>query len=236
MKRLAVLALLALCLLSACSDVLPAPPERDGSGSASREERERDDRKKEKEGEDGGRPEGSDSAPDESAGGDSGENSAFFAQLSGEFMFSSGAGAWATVLSIGPDGSFSGYYFDSDMGDSGDGYPNGTMYHCEFQGKLSQPQKVNDYTYSTNVIRLDMDGVPGDVSYEDGVRQIYSEPYGLDGADEILIYCPNAPVAELPEAFTGWVTWDLGSASGDTLNFYGLYEVNGERGFSGYGW
>ena len=39
-----------------------------------------------------------------------------FAQLPEEFLFASGAGAWSTVLSIGPDGSFTGEYHDADMG------------------------------------------------------------------------------------------------------------------------
>ena len=32
-------------------------------------------------------------------------------------------------------------------GDSGDGYPNGTLYYCDFYGKFTQPEKINDYTY-----------------------------------------------------------------------------------------
>ena len=42
-----------------------------------------------------------------------------------EFWFGSGVGAWCTTLQIQPDGSFEGQYHDSDMGDTGDGYPNG---------------------------------------------------------------------------------------------------------------
>ena len=52
-----------------------------------------------------------------------------FERLDGStFYFLSGAGAWSTELVVSPDGSFTGYYHDTDMGDSGAGYPNGTRY------------------------------------------------------------------------------------------------------------
>lgn len=52
-----------------------------------------------------------------------------------EFVFCSGAGAWRTTIVVNQDGSFSGEYLDSDMGDSGDGHPKGTQYICSFSGK-----------------------------------------------------------------------------------------------------
>ena len=52
-----------------------------------------------------------------------------------DFTFMSGAGGWSTVLTIHPDGSFSGNYFDSDMGDSGDGY-DATQYVSTFHGNV----------------------------------------------------------------------------------------------------
>lgn len=39
------------------------------------------------------------------------------------FTFSSGAGAWGTELHIRADGSFSGQYQDSNMGETGEGHP-----------------------------------------------------------------------------------------------------------------
>ena len=50
-----------------------------------------------------------------------------FSQMPKDYTFASGAGAWATSLELYEDGSFAGDYHDSDMGDSGDGYPNGTI-------------------------------------------------------------------------------------------------------------
>lgn len=163
----------------------------------------------------------------------SGGSYELFAQLPESFYFSSGAGGWGTALSIYPDGSFAASYHDSDMGDTGDGYPGGTVYYSNCTGTLSSPIQINDYTWSVYVEDMTLDGTPGEAHIEDEILWIYSELYGLDDVGEILIYLPNAPVDELPEEFKNWVYWDLSSESGDTLNFYGLYNVNGQQGYSG---
>ena len=63
---------------------------------------------------------------------------AIMATLAGlEWSFSSGVGGWSTDLRILEDGSFSGEYHDSEMGETGDGYPDGTVYCCSFTGRMS---------------------------------------------------------------------------------------------------
>ena len=60
------------------------------------------------------------------------------------FVFSSGAGGWFTELELQPDGSFTGSYHDSEMGEFAEDYPNGTVYVCEFSGRfeaLSHPDE-----------------------------------------------------------------------------------------------
>lgn len=55
-----------------------------------------------------------------------------FMPISGNtFHFSSGAGGWLTEIVISEDGSFTGHFHDSDMGDA---YPEGTRYECSFTG------------------------------------------------------------------------------------------------------
>lgn len=149
-----------------------------------------------------------------------------------EFWFGSGVGAWCTTLQIQPDGSFEGQYHDSDMGDTGDGYPNGKCYLSNFSGSFTQPVKVNDYTYSVTIADISTEQPAGTTEIEDGVLYSYTDPYGLDNAQEILFYLPGAPVAELPEGFKSWVSsyGDLG----ETLPFCGLYNVNAAEGFSSY--
>lgn len=150
-----------------------------------------------------------------------------------EFYFSSGAGGWGTTMSIGKGGTFEGVYQDSDMGDIGEGYPNGVVYLCNFIGKFSQPQKVNDYTYSMKIEHIENKKAAGTEEIIDGTRYCYSEPYGLESAEEIYIYLPGSPIKELPEGFRSWTGYyDLGSIPDTGLPYYGLYNVAEEYGFS----
>ncbi len=152
-----------------------------------------------------------------------------------EFYFSSGAGAWATRMMIQEDGSFSGEYHDSDMGVTGDGYPNGTQYSSIFRGRFAAPEKVNDYTWSTTITQLDYEQEADTEEILGGVRYIYSEAYGLQNAQRILIYLPGAPLTELPLDFLSWVGYyDLTSTVETELPFYGFYNENDQTGFSGH--
>ncbi len=156
-----------------------------------------------------------------------------FAELSGwNFEFSSGAGAWSTELKIEADGSFSGSYHDSDMGTTGDGYPDGTVYLCDFTGKFAPVQKVNDYTYKTKLEKLETEEEDGKEELADGMKFIYSTPYGLADAQDIYIYIKGAPTDKLPAEYQDWVKFPLDGAK--TLPFYGLYNEKEQLGF--YSW
>lgn len=158
-----------------------------------------------------------------------------FKELSAyQFVFASGAGAWQTTLNIYEDGSFSGYYSDSDMGVTGEDYPNGTVSECTFNGKFTAPVKINDYTYSTTIENINYEKEVGDEEIIDGIKYTYTEPYGLNDAKEIYIYTPKAPLKELPEDFRGWVGFYNLSDADEYLPFYGLYNAESGYGFSSY--
>ena len=152
-----------------------------------------------------------------------------------EFIFSSGAGGWATIIQIADDGSFTGEYFDGELGDVGANYPNGTVYICNFHGKFSQPEQVERGIYSTRLESLEMERTPGEVYYEDGTRYICAEPYGFEGADEFLIYRPGLPVDSLPSSFRDWMQGIAPLGNEKYLPYYGLYNVKDELGFGGVG-
>lgn len=148
-----------------------------------------------------------------------------FADLSPlEFWFASGAGGWCTILTVHDDGTFEGEYRDSDMG---------SMRLCNFTGKLSEPVKVNDYTYSVKLEQIKLAREPGGEAWRDGIKITYSVPYGLDDADELLFYLPGAPVEALPEGYRNWME-TYGDYIGTELPFYGLYNVSGEEGYSSH--
>lgn len=152
-----------------------------------------------------------------------------------EFWFGSGAGAWCTVLHIHADGTFDGEYHDSDMGDIGEENPNGVMYLSNFTGKFAYSEKVNDYTYAFEIESLKLEQEPDTEEIKDGIRYIYSEPYGLDQAERILLYLPGTPLDQLPEEFRSWVGNSSLAASDDTkLACYGLYNETPGYGFSSY--
>ena len=151
-----------------------------------------------------------------------------------EFQFMSGVGGWSTTLHIKPDGTFEGYFYDSDMGDTGDNYPNGTRYECVFSGKFTDIQKVSDYEYTMRLESITCEGEIDSERIEDGVRIITSNPYGMDNADIFELYLPGRVTADLPEAFIQWVAspnvWSMDDIP-DELPLYGLYNIGGEEGF-----
>lgn len=149
-----------------------------------------------------------------------------------EFYFTSGAGGWMTTLSIESDGSFSGEFFDGELGLTDVSYPNGTMYECYFYGQFTQPVKVNNYTYSMQISELNYTEEVGKEEIKDGMLYIYTDIYGLDSAEDILIYLPGAPLAELPEEFRSWVGYYYLEDTKETeLPFYALNNEAQQYGF-----
>ena len=151
-----------------------------------------------------------------------------------QFYFSSGAGGWRTFLNIDADGRFDGAYSDSEMGSVGEDYPNGTYYLCEFIGKFSNLTQVNDYTYSVKIEELSTIKEPNTSEIIDGVLYEYCMPFGIDGAEKLLIYLPGAPTSELPEAYMDWVRFSMEDPDAEKLPFYGLYNEKEQNGFSSY--
>lgn len=149
-----------------------------------------------------------------------------------EFYFSSGAGGWYTVVYIHEDGSFDGHYQDSDLGSTGEGYPNGTIYYSDFSGTFTEPKKINDTTYSFEISSI---VYTNEVEEEikDGCYYYYTTAYGLDGAEELYMYLPGTKIADLPEGYISWVNcYNEDAVSDAELPFYGLYNVTMEEGFS----
>lgn len=156
-----------------------------------------------------------------------------FARLDGTtFYFLSGAGAWSTELVVSPDGSFTGYYHDTDMGDSGIGYPNGTRYECDFSGTFALVEQRDEFTYILRLTSLALKEEPGTERVADGLKLISAEAYGMSGGDEFMLYSPGSPSAGLPEEFLEWVrmanAWE---EPPETLPFWGLYNLGEQAGF-----
>ncbi|MCI5901813.1 MAG: hypothetical protein MRZ74_04750 [Blautia sp.] len=156
-----------------------------------------------------------------------------FEMLPSGFTFSSGAGGWATELFLNDDGTFTGQYHDSDMGDLGAEYPNGTVYIRDFSGKFTMPVKVDEFIYSMHLETLNVEGTTGTVYYENGIKYIVSEPYGFENADEFLIYLPGCPLEKTAEDFLMWSFISSQIRSTIPAGVYGIYNVGGMEGFMG---
>ena len=152
--------------------------------------------------------------------------------------FSSGAGAWSTIMTIYPDGSFDGFFSDSDMGDIGEGYPGGKRYICGFDGEFGDIVKLNEYSYSIRLKSLEKEQEKGQEWLEDEVLYITAEAYGIEGGEEFIFYTPDTPLEGLPEEeFLSWrqAFYQPGESEPDTLDCYGLFNVEQGQGFFTYG-
>ncbi len=156
-----------------------------------------------------------------------------------KFAFSSGAGAWSSGITLNRDGTFTGHYSDSEMGITGEGYPNGSAYICDFTGKFVNIEKINDYTYKMTLADLQTQKPEGQEWIENGIRYIASEPLGLVDTlnhrecTEFILYLPDAPVDQLNAEFLSWSPFKskYNTDAKQTLSCYGIWNVTTNDGF-----
>lgn len=158
-----------------------------------------------------------------------------FERLAGlQWEFSSGAGGWSTELTIEPDGSFSGRYHDSEMGEFADDYPNGTVYVCAFTGQMSGLERTDNRTWRVQVDSVTTDETPGRETIDDGIRYVTSEPYGLAAGDEMVIYLPGTPIEGFTEEMRIWAHLPGEPDPSATLEDWFMYSRKNDTGFVGY--
>jgi hypothetical protein len=149
------------------------------------------------------------------------------------FIFASGAGAWGSSLSLWPDGTFTGSYHDSEMGENGEDYPNGTVYQSEYKGKFTKIEKLNDWSYALTLGEISTTDPVGEEYVSDGIRFVAAEPHGLTGGREFILYTPEAPTAELPLEFLEWnpggYIWI--EENHETLGSYAIHNLATDHGF-----
>lgn len=147
------------------------------------------------------------------------------------WMFASGAGGWSSEMSIEPDGTFAGEYHDSEIGETGENYPDGTLYLCAYTGKMSVVEKVNDYTWKIRVDELKPN--PVQESIVEGIRYMPTEPYGLTEGDEMLLYAPGTPVSTFAEEVLLWTHVNELETVPAELPEWFLYSEKNDSGFVG---
>ena len=156
-----------------------------------------------------------------------------------EFSFLSGAGAWRTIITLNRDGTFTGWYLDSEMGDIGEGYPKGSAYTCSFFGKFGNIEKVNEYSYKMTLTEIKTEKTVGEEWIEDEMRYVASPPYGLNSPSneqecmEFIFFLPDTPVDKVPEDFLSWWPYRYTQETDPkaTLSCYGILNVTTNAGF-----
>ena len=157
-----------------------------------------------------------------------------FEDLSGlTWEFSSGAGGWSTELFISEDGTFSGAFHDSEMGEMGDEYPNGSFYYCNFNGEMSIVEQLDEHSWKLHVDSLTVEKEAGEESIEDEIRYVSTDPYGISEGDDFTLYLPGTPVDALTEDMLMWAHL-LGEDQPEALEDWFLYSEKSESGFVGF--
>ena len=149
-----------------------------------------------------------------------------------EWSFSSGVGGWGTTMRIAADGTFTGDFHDSEMGEVGDDYPQGTLYGCAFHGRLTMGEKAGEYAWRVHVDEVALDEGQVSEAIEDGIRFVTTDPYGIKAGSDLLLYLPGTPLDALPEGFLFWAHL-LGDDLPAELPYYGLYDEAEDTGFIG---
>lgn len=157
-----------------------------------------------------------------------------FKNLPKIFYFCSGAGGWETFFNLEIDGTFTGQYSNSNMGDTGDEYPNGTIEICKFNGEFASPEKINEYIYYVKLNYINIDETNESEYYEDGIRYINTIPYGFDNGKNFLLYLPGCNFDYMDENFSSWCSLYYNINYKLPLNYYGLYNIGGEHSFLGW--
>lgn len=135
-----------------------------------------------------------------------------------EWIHLSGAGAWCTEMQMGKDGSFTGYYHDSEAD---------VVYESSFSGRFTNVRKRDSYSYTMTLFALDIDGTENVAYAKDGKLYITQAPAGLKAGDTYVLYLPGTPKERLTEEELSWLHDDGGS----TLDTFFLCSQNTGRGF-----
>lgn len=146
-----------------------------------------------------------------------------------ELIFSSGAGAWRTALTLNADGTFTGAYSDANMGETGEGYPNGTVYLCSFSGRFDALPATEPNAIPLHLAELTTEEEPGRQEIKDGILYVCAGAHGFFNyetgaqAEQFTLYAPDTPVAELGEEMLFWWPAYHQSTFPDTLGCYALW-------------
>ncbi len=120
------------------------------------------------------------------------------------FVYALDPDDWHSSFTLRKDGSFRGKYFTEKKDSTGEGYPNGTVYYCDYYGYFTDFKKLNDYSYSMHLDKVNTQDYIGKETIENGVRRIVTYPYGIESGEEFILYTPETPVNKVSSKALVW--------------------------------
>lgn len=144
----------------------------------------------------------------------------FWRQVQGKYIFSVGAGAWSTIMTVNADGTFSADYHDSDLGVTGDGYPNGSRSIASGTGKFNYSKRNDDGSFNMTCDQkaFHQNGTVGDVTIKDGVRvETVDGIYGLTPCGTFTVYPTGYATSALSNDVKSWMYGVIGNPLPSTL-------------------
>lgn len=151
-----------------------------------------------------------------------------------ELTYSSGAGGWRTVLTLNADGTFTGSYTDSELGETGKDYPGGTLYYCNFSGVFADITVLDEVSCSLRLEQLRYEVPTGTVEIESEIRYVAADALGLSDGTDFRLYAPAAPCDVLSEFATYAWPGNFQDPVPDTLGCWALYNEQEETTFFSY--
>ena len=80
-------------------------------------------------------------------------------------------------------------------------FPKGTVAICEFEGKFTDIERIDQYYYTMSLEKLEILDIP-EMWIENGYRFLKEdEPYGLENGENFTLYMPETPIEQLSEDF-----------------------------------
>lgn len=148
--------------------------------------------------------------------------------LKGNYVHSSGAGAWGTELTIDSNNHFFGDYQDSNYKE---------VLFCKYSGDIVDIQKVGDKKYTGKIANLKRElpnsawlaGFPSDVK----VKEIDNPSF--KNGDTVMIYLAGYPISQVSDSEYSWMVPIWGSSLKDKTPGIFITNLNNEwSGFCGY--
>lgn len=137
--------------------------------------------------------------------------------------FSSGMGVWYTSLTLNSDGTFTGHYSDSDMGDR-------TEYISDFSGFFTDIQQESQYVYIMQLGSYDTEKEPDTEETDGDTIYKYVEPYGIEGGVTFRLILSGGDVSAEGEDVLRWVNSVAGT---DLSDVYVLVNESTQQAFAG---